>query len=285
MQARDSISTGNCTAVPALTSRRAAHWRRTNKVGFLTLSGPIRRLFDGVWKIAGPAVAGIFLLATGTLATTVQAMQWHPLADIEKTAEDYVRGIIGPSAKRTTLQAGRLDRRLQLAPCTQDLEAFQQRGAKINSRTVVGVRCNGSHPWKIYVPVDVIVAESVLVTRLPLPVGHIFSAGDVATETRDVSRLAGGYVSRFEALEGKRLKHALMAGRVITPSMLKADIMIRRGQSVTIVAQHQGVTIRMMGKALTDGTENQRIRVENTKSKRVVEGVVRSPEHVEVRVY
>ena len=104
MQARDSISTGNCNAVPALTSPGAAHSRRTNTVGSLTLSGPIRRLFDSVWKITGPAVAGIFLLATGALATTVQATQWHPLADIEKTAEDYVRGIIGPSAKRTTPQ-------------------------------------------------------------------------------------------------------------------------------------------------------------------------------------
>ena len=134
-------------------------------------------------------------------------------------------------------------------------------------------------------PVDVIVTESVLVTRLPLPVGHIFTANDVATEERDVSRLVGGYVTRSENLVGKRLKHALMAGRVITPSMLKADIMIRRGQSVTILARYEGVSIRMMGKALTDGTENQRIRVENSDSKRVVEGIVRSPEHVEVRVY
>ena len=193
--------------------------------------------------------------------------------------------MVGTSDQRITPRAGRLDRRLQLPQCTQSLEAFQQGRAGFTSRTVVGVRCNGSSPWKIYVPVEVIVIESVLIARHPLSTGHIFTAGDFAVEDRDVSRLVGGYVTDGAKLVGKRLKHSLLAGRVITPSMLTASILIRRGQSVTIVAHNDGVSIRMMGKALTDGAENQRIRVENAKSKRVIEGIVRSPEQVEVLVY
>jgi flagella basal body P-ring formation protein FlgA len=67
--------------------------------------------------------------------------------------------------------------------------------------------------------------------------------------------------------------------------MLKAHIMIHRGQTVTIVVRNDGLNIHMMGKALMDGSENQRIRVENTNSKRVIEGIVRSSEQVEVLVY
>jgi flagella basal body P-ring formation protein FlgA len=76
-----------------------------------------------------------------------------------------------------------------------------------------------------------------------------------------------------------------MAGRVITPSMLQADLMIRRGQSVTSLVKSDSLHIRMSGKALADGAVNQRIKVENQATKRVVEGLVRSPEHVEVLVY
>jgi flagella basal body P-ring formation protein FlgA len=97
--------------------------------------------------------------------------------------------------------------------------------------------------------------------------------------------MIGGYLSSPEELVGQRLKHQLIAGRVITPSMLQADLMIRRGQSVTILVRSDSLNIRMSGKALTDGAANQRIKVENLASRRIVEGLVRSPEHVEVLVY
>ena len=44
------------------------------------------------------------------------------------------------------------------------------------------------------------------------------------------------------------------------------------------------MNISMSGKALMDGALNQRIRVENITSGRVVEGVVRSREQVEILV-
>jgi flagella basal body P-ring formation protein FlgA len=66
--------------------------------------------------------------------------------------------------------------------------------------------------------------------------------------------------------------------------MLEAQIMVRRGQSVTLLVRNDALNIRMAGKALMDGAVDQRIRVENTGSRRVVEGFVRSPEYVEVLV-
>ncbi|MEL7187378.1 MAG: flagellar basal body P-ring formation chaperone FlgA, partial [Pseudomonadota bacterium] len=60
------------------------------------------------------------------------------------------------------------------------------------------------------------------------------------------------------------------------------DQIVRRGQSVTLVASAGGISVNMNGVALTDGGLNQRIRVENMHSGRIVEGIVRSREHVEV---
>ena len=279
MEFRTSVPSTSNYAVSTVSSASTACPRQRISVGFLT---KIRRLFDVRSRFSGTVAVTILLLgSTASAADT----QWHAPADIEKTAEAFVLGIVGTSDQRITPQAGRLDRRLQLPACTEPLEAFQQGSARLTSRTIVGVRCNGSSPWKIYVPVDVIVTESVLIARHPLTSGHIFTANDVIAEDRDVSRLVGGYVTNAASLVGKQLKHSLMTGRVITPSMLKASIMIRRGESVTIVARNGGVSIRMMGKALADGAENQRIRVENAESKRVIEGIVRSPGQVEVLVY
>jgi flagellar basal body P-ring formation protein FlgA len=225
--------------------------------------------------------------ATPAMAADGAVLQspWHSTEDIARTAEEFLRQKLGRTDPRIALQAGWLDPRVQMPRCSEDLSGFLRRGTKISSRTVVGVRCEGGTPWKMYIAVDVVVRETVLIAAKTLPGGHVVTADDVVLEERDVSSMVGGYLSSPEELVGQRLKHQLMAGRVITPSMLQADLVIRRGQSVTILVHNQSMNIRMAGKALDDGALNQRIKVENVTSRRIVEGLVRSPENVEVLVY
>ena len=134
------------------------------------------------------------------------------------------------------------------------------------------------------VPVDVVTLATVTVAKAVLPRGHVLSAADLATDQRDVSRQLAGYFSNPGDLVGQRVKYQVIAGRVITPSMLQANNIIKRGQTVTITVNGAGIGVRMAGTALMDGALNQRIRVENRNSGRVVEGVVRSQEHVEIMV-
>ena len=232
------------------------------------------------------------LLALLLVGTTVDSVadgsRWHPVGNIEQTAESYLRDKVGldtPGTRsRTTLQAGSLDERHRLAKCDVPLEPFMRRGARVSARTIVGVRCSGSSPWKVYVPVDVVTLATVTVAKAVLPRGHVLSAADLATDQRDVSRQLAGYFSNPGDLVGQRVKYQVIAGRVITPSMLQANNIIKRGQTVTITVNGAGIGVRMAGTALMDGALNQRIRVENRNSGRVVEGVVRSQEHVEIMV-
>ncbi len=246
-------------------------------VRILTAPGPTRRYFDAAGLIA---VAMLSLCATATAASP----EWQSTEEIAAVAEDYLRGRIGPSAKNTAVEAGVLDPRHLLARCTTPIEAFLRRGTRISARTIVGVRCNGVRPWKVYVPVNVIVTDTVYVAARTLPRGHLLAEADLIREERDVTRLVSGYVSSKEQLIGQRLKSQLLAGRILTPKLLQADKAIRRGQSVTLVVRSGDVSIQMGGKALADGALGQRIRVENSNSGRVVEGIVRSQEHVEVLV-
>ena len=251
----------------------------------LTIPIADRQSFDTGSRVPSrlaPTVAAVVLLAIGIDSGAVQA--WQPTEDISATAESYLRNKTGSAAKRTTLHAGTLDARHRLPLCDQPLEGFMRRGAKISARTIVGVRCTGGKPWKVYVPVDVIVTAKVLAARHVLPRGHLVTEADLTIVERDVSRMISGYLSDPRALAGQRLKQQLLAGQVITPAMLAADQIVRRGQTVTLMAAGGGVNISMSGKALMDGALNQRIRVENRNSGRVVEGIVRSPEHVEVIV-
>jgi flagella basal body P-ring formation protein FlgA len=262
-------------------------------VGFLTQQRDCRQITDGAKRRAGRqlpyfvASLATLLIANGTVSAdgVAQSSSWHPTEDIARTAEAFLRQKLGQADPRLSLQAGWLDPRVQMPRCTQELSGFLRRGTRVASRTVVGVRCEGGSPWKMYVTVDVVVRETVLVAARTLPSGHVVTGDDVRSEERDVSGMVGGYLSRADELVGQHLKNQIMAGRVITPAMLQADLVIRRGQSVTILVRNESLNISMAGKALTDGAVNQRIKVENLASRRIVEGLVRSPEHVEVLVY
>ena len=249
-------------------------------VSNLTASPSRRRKFDAVRRIFVASLAGLSLLIVAAASANVP--RWQPVADIAATAEAFLRDRAGDNATRTTVRAGRLDPRLKLAFCSEPLDAFLRPGVEIRSKTIVGVRCDGDKPWKIFVPVETVVTDTVLVASRTLPQGHILTEEDLVARQDDVSRLRFGYFSDVRLVVGRQLKSQLLAGRELTPRSLKVDLAIRKGQSVTLVAGTGGVDIRMGGKALMDGALGQRIRVENVNSGRTVEGIVRSREHVEV---
>jgi flagella basal body P-ring formation protein FlgA len=69
---------------------------------------------------------------------------------------------------------------------------------------------------------------------------------------------------------------------VLSNQQLVASKAVLRGQTVTLVADAGGIMVRMAGRALTDGLVNQRVRVQNLSSGKIVEGIARSEQVVEI---
>lgn len=231
-----------------------------------------------LWRLGSVAL----LLGPGLSEAAAGTQSWQPNAAITAAAESYLRERTGKSAQRTTVKAGSLDPRHKLPLCDEPLDAFLRRGTEISARTIVGVRCGGTKEWTVYLPVNVFVTARVYTARQTLPRNHLLTEADIRLDERDVSRSAAGYMSDKDRLIGQRLRQQVIAGRIITPAMLQADFIVKRGQLVTLIAASGGINIKMSGKALKDGALGQRIQVENSKSGRVVEGIVRSQELVEV---
>ncbi len=246
---------------------------------------PIRRRSPVVRWCAVPMclLVALIVLSPEAFADT-ETPQWQAVEQIAATAEAFLSARTGAFAGDTDVKASPLDARQRLAYCDKPLEAFLRSGTDISARTIVGVRCTGRKPWKIYVPVNVVVTAKVLVARQTLMKGQVLTAADLALEQRDVSRMRGGYLSDPGQVVGQRLKTQLIAGKTLKPTMFEADIAIRRGQSVTLTVNSGGFNITMLGTALMDGAINQRIRVQNNNSGRIVEGFVRSREQVEILV-
>lgn len=241
-------------------------------VGTLTAATEIRR---GLSALAALAFA---------LLAPAAAADWQPVDSIRETAARYAASQLGADGADMRVEAGELDSRLRMKRCDAPLSGFLPNGMGNGNRLVVGVRCEGSKPWKLYVPVRIARYGDVLVVTRSLPRGHLLTAADVRSEKRDLSSHLNTYAGSLGQLPGRRLKRPVLAGTPITHNMVDAERVVRRGQKVTLVVDNGGMEIRMAGKALSDGALDQRIRVENMSSRRVVEGVVRSAEVVEIRL-
>ena len=208
------------------------------------------------------------------LAGLTQAQQLQSLETIQQTAEAFVRSQLPQIDGKYFLTASRLDGRLRLAQCAQPLESFLQTPGALTGHTTVGVRCTSHNSWTVYVQVALEQEISVVVLRRPLARRSRIDATDVELQVRRVPGIGSNFFSDLTILEGRRLRRALPAGAAVTADALASEVLIKRGQQVTLLAANQGIQIRAQGQALGEGAVNDRIRVQNVNSLKIVEGVI-----------
>lgn len=249
-----------------------------------TLAGPIfsrwaRR--DGVPSRCRKSGASIVVFLTIMLTPGAQAAgQSH--AAIEQAAVERVQEQLPATGNRREVRAQPVDPRLNLVACPRELETEVPAAFARGQRITVTVQCRGPQPWKIYVPVDVHEIVPVLVAARALARGAELRGGDLVVEEKSLSGLRRGYLRAGDPYVGMRVVRSVRDGQVMTPALVAAETVVRRGQTVTLVAAGRGLNVAVEGEALADGTLGQRIKVRNMSSNKEVEGIVRSRQRVEI---
>ena len=193
---------------------------------------------------------------------------------IRETAENYVLDQADRFTVSPELIVGELDSRLKLARCSQPLEAYESPNGLKGGRNVVGVRCSGNKPWKIYVPVRIALYEQVVVSTRSLAKGQTLEAADLQLVKKDTAKLRRAFYSDPVELVGMQLRRPIRRNRLISPAMLTQAKLIKRGSEVLIRARVGGLSAQMKGKALADGGKGERIKVKNLSSGRIITGTV-----------
>ena len=131
-------------------------------------------------------------------------------------------------------------------------------------------------------PVRIVGTSQVAIAAHAIVAGAVLTANDVRTEQRDITQLPGGYMDDPAVAVGLTAGRPISSGTVITNQLLLGAKAVQRGQTVTLQADAGGVRISMEGRALSDALVNQRVRVENLSSGKIVEGIARSQQVVEI---
>lgn len=231
---------------------------------------------------AASALLGAWL-TLGAAAEPAEVAGAEPLTSVRAAAEGAIRAQLRGTSYAVHVEANELDARLRLARCADRLEAVLPAGAELGAHVSVRVSCRApGTPWAVFVPVRIASDVTVLVLKQSALRGTRLSAAQVSPETRRVEGLAVGYVTDISMLERHTLVRSLPAGTALTADALLADLIVRQGQEVTLVASGPGISVRAMGKALQDGREGARVRVQNLASLKIVEGVVDAHGVIEV---
>ena len=205
------------------------------------------------------------------------------LATIRSIAQSYVKSLIPPSAGETTVTVGQLDSRLRLAHCpSKELTASLPAGMSPQARSTVGITCAAPVRWTVYVPVTVQSKIEVLVLTRAVDREARLAASDVTVETRTTAGPGNAFLSKPSELNGRTVRRPLAAGTALAVDMFTPDLIVRRGQQVTLLSSGGTVEVSAGGRAMMDGAAGARIQVQNLSSMRVVEGVVESADLIRV---
>jgi flagellar basal body P-ring formation protein FlgA len=198
---------------------------------------------------------------------------FQSLAAVRHAAEAALRREIDAGVTGVELTAAALDPRLRVPACDAPLvtHAALPRGTQL--RVVVRVACNSNANWNLNVPVEIHRKTDVLVTRRAVARGENLVAADVSVQSRVLPGLTSPFVARVADLTGRPTRRPLPEGVAVPADALDAALLIHRGQNVTLAANAGGLEVRAPGVALANAAANQRVRVQNLYSLKIVEGV------------
>ena len=218
----------------------------------------------------------LILFTLSSHADTVPPMA----AVVQNKVDEYLRTQTRGLPGRVSYTIGALESRTHLSPCPA-LEAFSPPGARPWGNTTVGIRCQGSQPWTVYVPVQISVTTNYLVASRPIPPGQKLLPEDVSLQSGDLANLPSSVLTDLNQATGKVTKSAIGAGQPVRSELLAAPLVIQQGQSVRLVIQGPGFSVTNDGKALNNAQEGQIVQV-RTATGQTVSGTARPGGVVEV---
>jgi flagellar basal body P-ring formation protein FlgA len=221
-------------------------------------------------------------LAAAALAAAPALAEPQNVAQLEAIARSEAALNLPPLTQNQRFIVGPIDPHLQLERCEAPVKPVVGPGGHMHDRILVELRCPVTNGWHLYVPVRVVGTAVVTIAARAIVAGSVLGDKDVRTERRDLVELPQGYMDDPSVVVGLTAARPIASGAVITNQFLVAAKAVQRGQTVTLVADAGGMSVRMSGRALTDGLLNQRVRVQNLSSGKVVEGVARSEQVVEI---
>lgn len=163
------------------------------------------------------------------------------------------------------------------APCAQPL-TVEPADTRYLSRMRFSVACPASANaanvanaagWRRDWIVRAEVSALVVVAAADVPANRPLAEAELAMERRKLTELADALPAP-DAAVGQASTRPLRSGQPVLARFLAQPMLVRRGESVTIVARNAGIEVQVAGEAVEPGRRGEVIKVRNASTGKVI---------------
>lgn len=194
------------------------------------------------------------------------------LRDLEAGAEDFVReNIILEENETLELQTSKINDNKIIPICEGELK-YSIASGKIRKNNTIKAQCHSATtPWSIYIVVRAYVKTPFVTVTNDIPKGAIFTEKDLTISYIDKTLDRGFHFTDPALLVGIKTKRNIKPGQPIQKNQV---CVVCNGSLVTIEASNSLVSVKTDGEALQDGSFNDKIKVRNLKTGKIIQATV-----------
>ena len=229
----------------------------------------------------------LFVLAVAncgaTTGTNNKERQQVTPDQIRTLLEKYVQEQIPPGEK-LTLQFKELylPDAFSVPMGKMDMEILAADSDILDNRSFnVQIRVDGNTVKNLSIRCDLQASGTVPVAATGLKQGKILTADDVVLQEVDLTEVRAPVFTMDDVI-GKRVRRSIRQGQPIEQTYIDDPPLVKRGETVTVVARRGAMELTAQGLARQDGTKGEMITVRNTNSRKDIVCRVSGPGLVEV---
>jgi len=204
--------------------------------------------------------------------------------ELKSKVHAYLTNQLSNDDVEFSINVQNIDQRLKLKSCPEEVEIKAMKDLIKAGRNTVSVRCNSDVSWRIFMTAQVKIFGQVLVYRHPLNKGHLIREGDINLKKVELSTLRATYLSNTKLAINHVLKRNVNRGAVISVNNLSKPILIKKGDTIVILAESNGFKISMKAIALSSGSKGDKIRAKNIKTKKIVQGIIFDAQTIKINL-
>lgn len=178
---------------------------------------------------------------------------------LERRVHDFLIEQAQPLGDSVSVSVQRNQARL---PACDDPQPFlPQNNQRLYGRVAVGIHCNGDDGRTRYVQADVSVSIEHVVLARDVSRGAALTAQDVMLEKGLLEKLPRHAVTHAEDAIGLVATRALSAGTTLQSYQLRRQDLVKRGQTVSVIASGEGFQVRREAQAMDNGAMGEQVRL------------------------
>lgn len=210
------------------------------------------------------------------LFTCLAAAQWSTAAPLPDSLEQQVvqaaRQFLLQQATRDGLAKPMVEVSLAntartSSPCRQAVVVPLD--TQHPSRMRFAASCADKEEWRQEFIVRAELSAEVVVASAAVPAGRPIADNELTLERRSISVLPDA-LSDSHAVSGLSSRRPLRVGQVVQKRMLVEPTLVKRGETVQIVARNGVVDVSAIGEALETGQRDEIVRVRNTSTGKII---------------